>query len=92
MIRTFKNKALRKLFEDGDTRGVPVDQVNRIENRLMTLNASRVAEDMNVAGYGFHRLTGDLKGFYAVKVTGNWRIIFRFEDGDARDVDHVDYH
>jgi toxin HigB-1 len=92
MIRTFKSKALRKLFEDGDSRGVPVDQINRIENRLMTLNASRVAEDMNVAGYGFHRLMGDLKGFYAVKVTGNWRIIFRFEDGDALDVDHVDYH
>jgi toxin HigB-1 len=92
MIRTFKSKALRKLFEDGDTRGVPADQINRIENRLMTLNASRAAEDMNVAGYGFHKLTGDLKGFYAVKVTGNWRIIFRFEDGDALDVDHVDYH
>lgn len=47
---------------------------------------------MNVAGFGFHKLTGDLKGFHAVKVTGNWRIIFRFEDGDAFDVDHVDYH
>jgi toxin HigB-1 len=92
MIRTFKSKALRKLFENGDARSVPVDQINRIENRLMTLNASRAAEDMNVAGYGFHRLSGDLKGFYAVKVTGNWRIIFRFEDGDALDVDHVDYH
>jgi proteic killer suppression protein len=88
MIRTFKNKALRKLFEDGGSRGVPADQVNRIENRLATLDASRVADDMNVAGYGFHKLAGDLKGFYAVKVTGNWRIIFRFEDGDALDVDH----
>ena len=92
MIRTFKNKALRKLFEDGDSRGVPADQVNRIENRLATLDASRVADDMNIAGYGLHKLTGDLKGFYAVKVTGNWRIIFRFEDGEALDVDHVDYH
>jgi toxin HigB-1 len=92
MIRTFKSKALRKLFEDGDTRGVSPDQINRIENRLATLDASRVADDMNVAGYGFHKLTGDLKGFYAVKVTGNWRIIFRFEGGDALDVDLVDYH
>jgi toxin HigB-1 len=92
MIRTFKSKALRRLFEDGDARGVPSDQVNRIENRLATLAASTAAEDMNVAGYGFHKLTGDLKGFYAVRVTGNWRIVFRFEDGDAFDVDHVDYH
>jgi proteic killer suppression protein len=92
MMRTFESKALRKLFEDGDARGVPAGQVNRIENRLATLNASRVADDMNIAGYGFHKLTGDLKGFYAVKVTGNWRIIFRFEDGEALDVDHVDYH
>jgi toxin HigB-1 len=92
MIRTFKSKVLRRLFEDGDARGLPADQVTRIENRLATLDASTAAEDMNVAGYGFHKLTGDLKGFYAVRVTGNWRIIFRFEDGDALDVDHVDYH
>ena len=92
MIRTFKSKALRALFEDGQTRGVPADQVNRIENRLATLDASRAPDDMNVAGYGFHRLTGDLKGFFAVKVTGNWRIIFRFEAGDALDVDYLDYH
>ena len=92
MITTFKSKALRKLFERRDTRGLPAEQVNRIENRLATLDAAMVAEDMNIAGYGFHKLTGDLKGFYAVKVTGNWRIIFRFEDGDALDVDHVDYH
>jgi toxin HigB-1 len=47
---------------------------------------------MNIIGYGFHKLVGDLKGFYSVKVTGNWRIIFRFEDGNAFDVDHMDYH
>ena len=51
LIRTFKSKALRKLFEDGDARGVPAGQVNRIDNRLATLNASRVADDMNIAGY-----------------------------------------
>jgi len=83
---------LRKLFEQGEARGLPAGQINRIENRLAALDASRLAEDMNVAGFGFHKLSGELKGFYAVKVTGNWRIIFRFEDGDALDVDHVDYH
>lgn len=47
---------------------------------------------MNIAGYHFHRPAGDMKGFYSVRVTGNWRIVFRFEDGDAFDVDHLDYH
>ena len=92
MIKAFKSKALRRLFEDGDTRGIPADQVTRLENRLSTLDAAEKADDLNVAGYGFHKLTGDLKGFYAIKVTGNWRLIFRFEDGDVLDVDHVDYH
>ena len=71
---------------------MPADQVSRIENRLASLDAAKTQEDMNIAGYGFHRLVGDLKGHFAVKVTGHWRIIFRFEDGDAHDVDHVDYH
>ncbi|MGK2873212.1 MAG: type II toxin-antitoxin system RelE/ParE family toxin [Alphaproteobacteria bacterium] len=71
---------------------MPPDQVNRIENRLTTLDAAKAAEDMNISGYGFHQLTGDLKGFYAVRITRNWRIIFRFENGDAFDVDHIDYH
>lgn len=92
MIKSFRNKALRKLFENGDRSVLPFSQIDRIENRLGTLDAARDAEDMNIAGYGFHRLTGNLKGFYAVKITGNWRLIFRFEDGDDWDVDHLDYH
>lgn len=92
MIKSFRNKALRKLYENGDRSGLPFSQIDRIENRLGTLDAAREAEDMNVAGYGFHKLTGNLKGFYVVKITGNWRLVFRFEDGDAWDVDHLDYH
>ena len=92
MIKSFRNKALRKLYENGDRSGLPFSQIDRIENRLGTLDAAREAEDMNVAGYGFHKLTGNLKGFYAVKITGNWRLVFRFEDGDAWDVDHLEYH
>lgn len=92
MIRSFRSRRLRKLFEEGDGRGLPPDQIARIENRLSTLDAARKPDDMDIAGYGFHRLSGNLKGFYSVKVTGNWRIIFRFEAGDAFDVDHLDYH
>lgn len=92
MTRSFRNKGLQRLFDGGERRGLPQDQVSRIENRLLALDAAKSPERMNIAGFGFHALSGNLKGFYAVKVTGNWRIIFRFEDGDAYDVDHLDYH
>ena len=92
MIRSFKNKSLQRLYETGQPRGLPSDQISRIENRLSTIDSASKIEDINIAGYRLHSLSGDLKGFHAVWVTGNWRIIFRFEDGDAYDVDHVDYH
>jgi len=59
---------------------------------LDRLDASRVAEDMNLPGYTFHELTGDRKGTYAVAVTGNWRITFEFDDKGAKNVNLEDYH
>ena len=59
---------------------------------LARLDAARTVEDMNVPGFGLHPLKGDLKGFWAVTVRANWRVIFRFSDHDAFDVDYVDYH
>ena len=56
------------------------------------LNASAVPDDMNVPGFRLHQLKGDLAGFRAVTVRANWRIVFRFEDGHAVDVDYLDYH
>ncbi len=92
MIRSFKSKNLRKLFENGDARALPVDQISRIENRLSVINEARQVEDINVAGFRLHLLRGDYAGFHAVWITGNWRIVFRFADGDAYDLDHLDYH
>ena len=92
MIRSFRHKKLRDLFENGSTRGLPADHISRIENRLSTNNAAQKIEDINVAGYRLHALGGDMKGFHAVWITGNWRITFRFQDGDAFDLDHLDYH
>jgi proteic killer suppression protein len=59
---------------------------------LTRLDASANQADMDLPGLRLHPLKGELKGFYAVDVSGNWRIVFRFEDGDAVDVDLVDYH
>ena len=80
------------MFEDADTRGVRVDQREKVENILAVLNRARKPEDLNLPGFRLHRLKGDLKDFWSVTVRANWRVIFRFEAGDAYDVDLIDYH
>lgn len=68
------------------------DLVDKIVLMLGRLDAAGTIEDMNVPGFGLHRLSGDLKGFWSVTVSRNWRIVFRFEEGYAFDVDFLDYH
>jgi proteic killer suppression protein len=92
MIRSFKHRGLRRLFLRGDRKQVRADQLNRIEDILARLNIADRAEEMALPGYRLHPLKGNLQGFWSVTVSGNWRIIFRFEDGDALDVDLIDYH
>ncbi len=92
MIRSFRHKGLRRLFENGETRGVRQDHVEKLENILAVLNRSRSPEDMDLPGFRLHPLKGDLKGWWSVTVRANWRVIFHFRDGDAHDVDLVDYH
>ena len=92
MIESFKHKGLKRLFENGDKSKIRPDLVEKVERILARLDAAGAAEDMNVAGFGLHALTGDLRGFWAVVVNRNWRIVFKFEDGSAFDVDYLDYH
>lgn len=92
MIRSFRHKGLRRLFEDGEARGVRADHAEKLRRILARLHASGVVADMDLPGYRLHPLKGELKGFHAVKVQANWRVIFRFVDGEAHDVDYVDYH
>lgn len=92
MIPTFRHKGLRDLFERGDTRGVSQAQVKRLRATLARLEAARTAEDMNLPGLRLHALKGELRGLWSVTVSGNWRLVFRFDDGDAYDVDLLDYH
>jgi toxin HigB-1 len=80
------------LYERGDRRGVGAQHAERIENILGLLDAAGTVEDMNVRTFRLHPLTGDMKGFWSVTVRANWRIVFRFEDGNAFDVDLTDYH
>lgn len=91
-IKTFKHKGLRKFFESGNKAGIQAVHANRIERILDRLNAATDLQDMNAPGYDLHPLKGGLKGYYSVHVNGNWRIIFRLENGEANNIDLVDYH
>jgi proteic killer suppression protein len=92
MIKSFRHKGLRKYFSAGKVSGIKVDQVGRIRMILSRLDSSSEPRDMLLPGLHLHPLKGELKGFLSVRVSGNWRIIFRFENGDAFDVDYIDYH
>jgi proteic killer suppression protein len=92
MIKSFKHKGLKKLYESGSKQGVKPEHVTRLRLILARLDASATAEDMNLPGLSPHPLKGSLKNFWSVSVSGNWRVIFRFEDGYVLDVDYLDYH
>lgn len=92
MIKTFKHKGLRKLFEDDNRKGVNPQHAEKLLDLLDRLNAAAEAEDMIFPGSGFHQLIGERKGEYSVTVSGNWRLTFVFKDGDACDVNYEDYH
>lgn len=93
MIRSFRHKGLRRLFEDDDARGVPSEFARRLRNILTFLNAATAPEQAApFPGLRLHPLKGDMRGMWSMSVSGNWRIVFRFENGDAYDVDLVDYH
>ena len=91
MIKSFRHKGLKRLFERDDPSGVNPEHVGKLRNILATLHAARIVTHMDLPGFRLHPLKGEQKGFWAVTVRANWRVIFRF-DGDAEDVDYVDYH
>jgi len=92
MIKSFRHKQLQKLYENGNRKGLNPDHVNRMENLLSRLDMSETIDGMNLPSYRLHQLKGDRKGQWAVTIRANWRITFGFKNGDAFDVDLVDYH
>jgi len=92
MIGSFAHRGLKRLYERGDPSGVRPDMVAKVERILQRLDEVTSPDQMALPGYRLHALSGDLKGFWSVTVNGNWRMIFRFEDGEPREVNLVDYH
>ena len=92
MIKNIKHKGLKKLYEAGSKQGVKPEHSAQLRLILARLDASATVEDMNLPGLGLHSLKGSRKRFWSISVCGNWRVIFRFEKGNATDVDYLDYH
>ena len=92
MIVSIRHKGLRLYFEKGDTSKLQPQHLSKIRLILTRLDAAKVVTDMNVPGYGLHQLSGEYKGFWAVKVDKNFRIIFEFIGEDVHEVDYLDYH
>ncbi len=90
MIGSIRHKGLKRLHEDDNPRGVNAEHVEKLRDILARLNAAGAVADMDMPGFKVHALKGDRKSFWAVTVRANWRVIFRFDDGDAQDVDYVD--
>lgn len=92
MIKSFKHKGLQRFFEKGSTAGIQVAHAKKLKIRLTALHTAITIEDMQIPGFELHSLEGNRKGVWAISVSGNWRITFTFENGDAHIVNYEDYH
>jgi proteic killer suppression protein len=92
MIESIKHKGLTLLWEKDNTSKLPAVQIFKIRMILTLLDNAINVQDMNFPGSDLHPLKGDLAGFWSIKVNGNYRLIFRFENENAYDVDYIDYH
>ncbi len=92
MIKSFRHKGLRRLFEAGSTAGVQASHAKRLRLQLAALDTARTIDDMNVPGFALHPLKGAMRGRWSIWVNGNWRLTFEFQDGNAYVLDYEDYH
>lgn len=92
MIKSFKHRGLKRLYERGDRSGIRADLLDIVERILTVLDTATTPQALDIPRYRLHPLKGDLKGYWSVTVRANWRIIFAFEAGNAYDVELIDYH
>lgn len=92
MIRSFRHKGIERFFKTGSKAGIQPKHVNRLRLQLFALDRATGPEEMNLPGWQCHPLQGELEGYWAVSVNGNWRLTYTFEGADAVLVDYQDYH
>jgi len=92
MIKSFKHKGLEKLFLDDDPSGINTEHVEKVQNILLTIDSAFVISDLALPSYKLHPLKGNMKGLWSITVRANWRITFKFEQGNAYILNYEDYH
>jgi proteic killer suppression protein len=92
MIQSIRHKRLNRLYQNYDPRGIIQEHREKLRDILARLDVASTIDDMRIPGFRLHQLRGEFEGFWAVIVRANWRVIFRFSEGDAWDVDYLDYH
>ncbi len=92
MIKSFKHKGLEDFFLTGSKAGINPNHENKLARVLFRLKHSKQIADMNLPGYRLHKLTGNYDGFWSIVISGNYRLIFQFNDGNANNIDYIDYH
>lgn len=92
MIKSFRHKGLRKLFETGSAAGVQPSHAKRLRLQLSALDSAQTIDDMEIPGFRLHPLKGELAGRWSITVNGNWRVTFEFREGNAYVLDYEDYH
>jgi proteic killer suppression protein len=92
VIRSFRHRGLRRFYEDDDASRIGAALRSKVQRVLSALDAAASPQALDIPGFRLHPLKGELAGFWSVTVSGNWRVVFRFEEGDAFDVDLLDYH
>lgn len=92
MIKSWRHKGLKLFYETGSTAKINAHHADRLHDILQVLDIATSPEQMSLPGLKLHKLVGKLKGFYAVSVSGNWRLTFKFDGQDAILVDYQDYH
>jgi proteic killer suppression protein len=92
VIKSIRHKGLERFFETGSASGIKADQRKKLRMQLTALDTATTIEDMDIPGFRLHPLKGKRSGVWAVDVSGNWRLTFRFEDGQVHDLDYEDYH
>ena len=92
MIKSLKHRGLKRLYEKGDKSGIRADQLETVNRILTLLDSATTPQGLDLPRYRLHPLKGEMNGYWVVTVSANWRIIFKFEDGNAVDVELIDYH
>jgi proteic killer suppression protein len=92
VIRSFKHKGLDAFFRTGSKAGIQPAHAAKLRVQLTALDFAKRVEDLSAPGWRLHPLKGDLKGYYSITVNGNWRLIFKFNNGEAELIDYLDYH